>query len=254
MLEVVLYLPSEQLTLTTMSKKKVLRCTLVSIQANTNDILITCCVPKVSCILWPHSDLSWAFCLELICCHFTWTFSLAVQLTSVSDFALFQKGKTKNNISADPSDRRWVGMWWGGFLLCGLLLIIVAIPFFSFPKVNFVLKANTICFVKLNVLILSSFIMTRETNLSHTSNCFRSLLEKRKRFALLNNTASRFHHPTILVTVYRVSRRRQRKNHNKFQGLTWALAAMEKTAVMEKTSKVIFMLKPKLLKSFTQTS
>jgi hypothetical protein len=27
-------------------------------------------------------------------------------------------------------------MWWGGFLLCGLLLIIVAIPFFSFPKVK----------------------------------------------------------------------------------------------------------------------
>lgn len=26
-------------------------------------------------------------------------------------------------------------MWWGGFLLCGLLLIIVSIPFFSFPKV-----------------------------------------------------------------------------------------------------------------------
>lgn len=26
-------------------------------------------------------------------------------------------------------------MWWGGFLLCGLLLIFVAIPFFSFPKV-----------------------------------------------------------------------------------------------------------------------
>lgn len=26
-------------------------------------------------------------------------------------------------------------MWWGGFLLCGLLLFIVAVPFFSFPKV-----------------------------------------------------------------------------------------------------------------------
>ncbi|RVE48168.1 hypothetical protein evm_007228 [Chilo suppressalis] len=38
-------------------------------------------------------------------------------------------------ISIDPDDHRWVGMWWGGFLLCGLLLILVAIPFFSFPKV-----------------------------------------------------------------------------------------------------------------------
>lgn len=35
----------------------------------------------------------------------------------------------------DPGNRRWIGMWWGGFLLCGLLLLIVAIPFFSFPKV-----------------------------------------------------------------------------------------------------------------------
>ncbi|VVC97679.1 unnamed protein product [Leptidea sinapis] len=38
-------------------------------------------------------------------------------------------------IEADPGDHRWVGMWWGGFLLGGLLLILVAIPFFSFPKV-----------------------------------------------------------------------------------------------------------------------
>lgn len=26
-------------------------------------------------------------------------------------------------------------MWWGGFLLGGLLLILVSIPFFAFPKV-----------------------------------------------------------------------------------------------------------------------
>lgn len=37
----------------------------------------------------------------------------------------------------DATDRRWVGMWWGGFLVCGLLLLIVAVPFFSFPKVRF---------------------------------------------------------------------------------------------------------------------
>lgn len=34
-----------------------------------------------------------------------------------------------------PGDRRWVGMWWGGFLLCGVILLVVAVPFFSFPKV-----------------------------------------------------------------------------------------------------------------------
>ncbi|ALC38471.1 Oatp30B [Drosophila busckii] len=38
-------------------------------------------------------------------------------------------------ISITPGDRRWVGMWWGGFLLCGVILLVVAIPFFSFPKV-----------------------------------------------------------------------------------------------------------------------
>lgn len=38
-------------------------------------------------------------------------------------------------ISIGPGDRHWVGMWWGGFLVCGLLLLVVAIPFFSFPKV-----------------------------------------------------------------------------------------------------------------------
>ncbi|XP_044741053.1 solute carrier organic anion transporter family member 5A1-like isoform X2 [Chrysoperla carnea] len=41
---------------------------------------------------------------------------------------------TSATISIDPGDHRWIGMWWGGFLLCGLLLIIVAIPFYSFPK------------------------------------------------------------------------------------------------------------------------
>ncbi|XP_058818484.1 solute carrier organic anion transporter family member 5A1 [Topomyia yanbarensis] len=40
-----------------------------------------------------------------------------------------------SDINIDPDDRRWVGMWWGGFLVCGILLILVAIPFFSFPKV-----------------------------------------------------------------------------------------------------------------------
>jgi organic anion transporter 3A len=38
-------------------------------------------------------------------------------------------------ISIDAGDSKWVGMWWGGFLLGGLLLIFVSVPFFSFPKV-----------------------------------------------------------------------------------------------------------------------
>jgi organic anion transporter 3A len=43
---------------------------------------------------------------------------------------------------SDPGDRRWVGMWWGGFLLCGFLLVMVAIPFYAFPKTLQVRKNN----------------------------------------------------------------------------------------------------------------
>ena len=34
----------------------------------------------------------------------------------------------------DSTDRHWVGMWWGGFLICGVSLVLIAIPFFFFPK------------------------------------------------------------------------------------------------------------------------
>lgn len=29
---------------------------------------------------------------------------------------------------------RWIGAWWAGFVLLGLLLILVAVPFFAFPR------------------------------------------------------------------------------------------------------------------------
>ncbi len=35
----------------------------------------------------------------------------------------------------NQTDRRFIGMWWFGFLLCGFLLVIIAVPFFSFPKI-----------------------------------------------------------------------------------------------------------------------
>lgn len=48
-----------------------------------------------------------------------------MRLETHSEFILF----------SDPGDRRWIGLWWGGFFFCGVALLIVAIPFFSFPKV-----------------------------------------------------------------------------------------------------------------------
>lgn len=61
-----------------------------------------------------------------------------ISISSPSFLSLPRYSFSNENIClffSDPGDRRWVGMWWGGFLLCGLLLIIVAIPFFLFPKV-----------------------------------------------------------------------------------------------------------------------
>jgi hypothetical protein len=35
---------------------------------------------------------------------------------------------------AGPGDRRFVGMWWGGFFLCGVMLLLLSLPFMLFPK------------------------------------------------------------------------------------------------------------------------
>lgn len=40
-----------------------------------------------------------------------------------------------------PKDPRWIGAWWMGFLLFGLLSVVISIPLFFFPKT---LKANSL--------------------------------------------------------------------------------------------------------------
>uniref|UniRef100_A0A4W3IHK0 Kazal-like domain-containing protein n=1 Tax=Callorhinchus milii TaxID=7868 RepID=A0A4W3IHK0_CALMI len=37
-------------------------------------------------------------------------------------------------LTITPNDARWVGAWWLGFLIAGVLIIIAAIPLFFFPK------------------------------------------------------------------------------------------------------------------------
>ena len=55
----------------------------------------------------------------------------ALMLQFYVDTFTFDSG----DLNLTPSDPRWVGAWWGGFIICGTLLLLIAIPFFAFPKV-----------------------------------------------------------------------------------------------------------------------
>lgn len=37
-------------------------------------------------------------------------------------------------LNLTPDDPRWIGAWWGGFLLCGVLLFFSALFMFGFPQ------------------------------------------------------------------------------------------------------------------------
>ncbi|XP_076056544.1 organic anion transporting polypeptide 30B isoform X2 [Oratosquilla oratoria] len=39
-----------------------------------------------------------------------------------------------SQLKIDHKHPRWIGMWWGGFLICGLLLLSISVFFFMFPK------------------------------------------------------------------------------------------------------------------------
>lgn len=38
------------------------------------------------------------------------------------------------NLDITPDDPRWIGAWWGGFLLCGALLFFSSVWMFGFPQ------------------------------------------------------------------------------------------------------------------------
>lgn len=48
----------------------------------------------------------------------------------VDGFSLYGE---KMNIQ--PGDSNWVGAWYSGFMLFGVLILITSVPFFFFPKV-----------------------------------------------------------------------------------------------------------------------
>ncbi|XP_062860621.1 solute carrier organic anion transporter family member 3A1 [Trichomycterus rosablanca] len=50
------------------------------------------------------------------------------------DTALVDTGEFKSKLEITPDDPRWIGAWWGGFLLCSVLLFFSAILMFGFPS------------------------------------------------------------------------------------------------------------------------
>lgn len=39
-----------------------------------------------------------------------------------------------DDLTITPTDSRWVGAWWFGFLICAGVNVLTAIPFFFLPK------------------------------------------------------------------------------------------------------------------------
>lgn len=47
-------------------------------------------------------------------------------------------------VDLSPAHPRWIGAWWGGFIICGFALFTIAVPFLMFPQV---MLLKQICFV-----------------------------------------------------------------------------------------------------------
>ncbi|KAK7091377.1 solute carrier organic anion transporter family member 5A1-like [Littorina saxatilis] len=40
-----------------------------------------------------------------------------------------------HQVIINPGHPQWIGAWWGGFIICGLLLFLLAFPFLGYPRV-----------------------------------------------------------------------------------------------------------------------
>ncbi|GAB1292214.1 Solute carrier organic anion transporter family member 3A1 [Apodemus speciosus] len=45
-----------------------------------------------------------------------------------------EREQPRRNLDITPDDPRWIGAWWGGFLLCGALLFFSSLLMFGFPQ------------------------------------------------------------------------------------------------------------------------
>uniref|UniRef100_T1J9S9 Solute carrier organic anion transporter family member n=1 Tax=Strigamia maritima TaxID=126957 RepID=T1J9S9_STRMM len=84
------------------------------------------------------------------------------------------------DLNITPEDPRWVGAWWGGFLIIGCLMLLVSIPVFSFPK-------RLRCFQKSVVIVTehprASTPSANTASSLNTSNCKRSFdSEEREKY------------------------------------------------------------------------
>ncbi len=79
--------------------------------------------------------MRWFWCLWIASCNFfnvyVWEISNSATHYSCICHLIFVFS-AKLNIT--PDDPRWIGAWWGGFLLCGVLLFFSALFMFGFPQ------------------------------------------------------------------------------------------------------------------------
>lgn len=55
-------------------------------------------------------------------------------LIAVTFIVTYSSTCHSGKLDITPDDPRWIGAWWGGFLLCGALLFLSALFMFGFPQ------------------------------------------------------------------------------------------------------------------------